>query len=97
MLFRSVSKEDADYLRKISGLGPKIAKRLIVELKDVARRPEFHRFLETNVANQSEAIDALISLGYQKNTAIEAIRKISSKEKDVEVIVKEALKNLSKK
>ncbi|OHB16626.1 MAG: Holliday junction DNA helicase RuvA [Parcubacteria group bacterium RIFCSPLOWO2_01_FULL_40_65] len=96
-LVAAVSKEDEGYLRKVSGLGPKTAKRLIVELKDIAKKPEFARFLQGNVANESEAIDALISLGYQKNMAIEAIRKISSKKKDVEEIVKEALKALSKK
>lgn len=96
-LVAAVSKEDEDYLRKVSGLGPKTAKRLIVELKDIVKNPEFARFLEANVAHESEAIDALISLGYQKNTAIEAIRKISSKKKDVEGIVKEALKSLSKR
>ena len=96
-LVAAVSKEDEDYLRKVSGLGPKTAKRLIVELKDIAKKPEFSKFLEGNVANESEAIDALISLGYQKNSAIEVIRKISSKKKDVEEIVKEALRALSKK
>lgn len=96
-LVAAVLKEDEDYLRKVSGLGPKTAKRLIVELKDIAKKPEFSRFLKGNVANESEAIDALISLGYQKSTVIEAIRKISSKKKDVEEIVKEALKVLSKK
>ena len=96
-LVAAVSKEDEDYLRKISGLGPKTAKRLIIELKDMVKNPEFAKFLEANVAYESEAIDALISLGYQKNMAIEAIRKISSKKKDVEGIVKEALKALSKK
>ena len=96
-LIAAVSKEDEDYLRKVSGLGPKTAKRLIVELKDIAKKPEFSKFLEGNVANESEAIDALISLGYQKNSAIEVIRKISSKKKDVEEIVKEALRALSKK
>ncbi len=96
-LVAAVSKEDEGYLRKVSGLGPKTAKRLIVELRDITKKPEFARFLQGNVANESEAIDALISLGYQKNIAIEAIRKISSKKKDVEGIVKEALKALSKK
>lgn len=96
-LVAAVSKEDEDYLRKVSGLGPKTAKRLIVELKDIAKKPEFSKFLEGNLAYEGEAIDALISLGYSKNTAIEAIRKISSKKKDVEEIVKEALKILSKK
>ena len=96
-LVAAVSKEDEGYLRKVSGLGPKTAKRLIIELKDIVKRPEFARFLQGNLAYESEAIDALVSLGYQKNVAIETIRKISSKKKDVEAIVKEALKALSKK
>ncbi len=94
-LVMAVSREDDEYLRKVSGLGPKTAKRVVVELKDKINKADFAKFSEFDSTQEGEAIDALVSLGYPKNSAIEAIRKISSKKKGVENTVKEALKVLS--
>ena len=96
-LAAAVLKEDADYLRKISGLGPKTAKRLIVELKDKIDKTVFAQFAKIDLSQESEAMDAFISLGYSKNLAIEALRKISKKNVNVESKVKEALRILSSK
>jgi len=95
-LVAAVSNEDADYLRKISGLGPKTAKRLVVELKDKIDKTVFAQFVKTDLSQESEAMDALVSLGYSKNLTIEALRKISKKNVSVESKVKEALKVLSR-
>ncbi|MEK7659237.1 MAG: Holliday junction branch migration protein RuvA [Patescibacteria group bacterium] len=95
-LAAAVSNEDDDYLRKISGLGPKTAKRLIVELKDKIDKTVFAQFAKVDLGQESEAMDALISLGYSKNLTIEALRKISKKNISVESKVKEALKILSR-
>lgn len=96
-LIAAVSKEDIDYLRKISGLGPKTSKRLVVELKDKIDKTVFAQFAKIDLSQESEVIDALTSLGYSKNTAIEALRKLSKKSVNVEAKVKEALKILSGK
>ncbi|MBI2003484.1 MAG: Holliday junction branch migration protein RuvA [Parcubacteria group bacterium] len=96
-LIAAVSKEDADYLRKVSGLGPKTAKRLVVELKDKLDNIVFAGFAKIDLSHEIDAIDALISLGYQKYQAQEALRKVSQKTKGLEDKVKEALKILSKK
>jgi len=96
-LIAAVSKEDADYLRKVSGLGPKTAKRLVVELKDKLDNVIFAGFAKIDLSHEIDAIDALISLGYQKYQAQEALRKVSQKTKGLEDKVKEALKILSKK
>lgn len=96
-LVAAVSKEDEDYLRKISGLGPKTAKRLVVELKDKMNTAVFAKFVRADLSQESEAMDALVSLGYSKNIVIEALRKVSKKSVSVESKVKEALKILSKK
>lgn len=96
-LVAAVSKEDADYLRKVSGLGPKTAKRLVVELKDKLDKMTVARFTSLDLKQEIDAIDALVSLGYQKYQAQEALRKVSKKAKGLEDKVKEALKILSKK
>jgi holliday junction DNA helicase RuvA len=94
-LIKAVSKEDEDYLRKISGLGPKTAKRLVVELKDKLDKISVARFVGLDLGQEMDAIDALVSLGYQKYQAQEALRHVSEKTKSLEDRVKEALKILS--
>lgn len=96
-LFAAVSKEDADYLRKVSGLGPKTAKRLVVELKDKIDKITVAGFAKLDLGEEIDAIDALVSLGYQKYQAQEALRKVPKKTKGLEGKVKEALKILSVK
>lgn len=96
-LISAVSKEDTDYLRKISGLGPKTAKRLVMELKDRLDKLVVAKFGKFDLSHEIDAIDALVSLGYQKYQAQEALRKVSKKTKGLEDKVKEALKILSKK
>ena len=97
-LVAAVSKEDADYLRKVSGLGPKTAKRLVVELKDKIDNPAaVAKLANLDLSQEVDAIDALVSLGYQKYQAQEALRKVSQKTKGLESKVKEALKILNKK
>lgn len=95
-LIAAVSKEDSNYLRKISGLGPKTAKRLVLELKDKFGKISLGRFSKIDLDQEIEAIEALISLGYQKTQAQEALRKVPKKNKSLENRVKEALKILSK-
>lgn len=94
-LVAAVSKADEDYLRKISGLGPKTAKRLVVELNDKLDKFTIAKFAKLDLGEELDAIDALVSLGYQKYHAQEALRKISKKTKGLEDKVKEALKILN--
>ena len=46
--------------------------------------------------NMSEVIDALMSLGYSYNEASLAFSKIKDKEKPIDNLIKEALKQLSR-
>ena len=97
-LVAAVSKEYADYWRKVSGLGPKTAKRLVVELKDKIDSPAaIAKLANLDLSQEIDVIDALVSLGYQKYQAQEALRKVSQKTKGLESKVKEALKILNKK
>ncbi len=96
-LIAAVSKEDADYLRKVSGLGPKTAKKLIIELKDKIDKAELAKFVKFDLNQESDAIDALISLGYSRVQANEALRGVPKGVKTLEGKVREALKILNKK
>ena len=96
-LITAVVKDDHSYLNKISGLGPKTAQKVILGLRDKIKKAEFLKYSKIDLAGETEAIDALISLGYPQNDALTALRKVSKKSKGVEEKVKEALKILSKK
>ncbi len=81
--------------RKIPGIGPKLAARLLTELKD---KISSIRLLETyhqSNGNLDDVISALLNLGYTKTEIDEQIIKIeeiAGKEKDIEIALRESLK-----
>jgi len=91
----AVYKEDLIALSNISGVGQKMARRLILELKD---RLVLSEVAPTPVAKEKDdAILALISLGYnrrQASSAVEKALKPLKKEVDLEELIKLALKYL---
>ena len=82
--------QDVTAIKMVPGIGPKSAKRILVELGD------FNLGVEEDSASVSlsEATMALESLGFKK----EAIKKALSgvKAQDTSSFIKEALKKLSK-
>lgn len=90
---------DAKAISKAQGIGAKTAQRIIIELKD---KIDLEEMLEVSSeaisfdnSIQSDAIDALIALGYSKTESFNAVKKISVDENmDVEDILKLALKNI---
>jgi len=99
-LVLAISESDENRLTTISGVGKKTAQRLIVELKekfkslglidDSADSPEITIRLSSL---EKEAIMALISLGYKKQTAEKALVKIRGNEKilSLEGMIKKVL------
>ncbi|MFH1760650.1 MAG: Holliday junction branch migration protein RuvA [bacterium] len=99
-LVNAISESDIDRLTTISGVGKKTAQRLVIELKEKFRSlglidestdsPEMMIQLSSL---EQEAIMALISLGYKRQTAAKAIVKIRSKEKilSLEELIKKVL------
>lgn len=94
----AVVHEDAKALEKIKGVGKKTAERIILELKGIIK--EITTFPPGAVdvhqkALVSDAVMALVSLGYGRsvaeNAVSEAIRKLQTID-NVEVLVREALK-----
>lgn len=85
--------------KKIPGIGPKLASRLVTELKDKITA------LDTSGAAPGEAgilgdvISALLNLGYKRaeiDERISEIETISSDETDIEIALRESLKVMKK-
>lgn len=90
----AVVNGDAKAIAKSPGVGPKLAQRIILELKDKfkgygANIEELSAEPVTSLAN--EAAEALLALGYTQNEAMNAV---SGLEGTVEEIVGQALRKL---
>ncbi|MFQ1006042.1 Holliday junction branch migration protein RuvA [Gilliamella sp. CG22] len=100
----AVEQGEIKTLVKLPGVGTKTAERLIVEMKDRVKRfgeelSDSMTIVETgNIkksSNQieSEAVSALIALGYKPQEASRIISKVIKPEMDCETLIREALKS----
>jgi Holliday junction DNA helicase RuvA len=80
-----ISNQDISALKKVPGIGPKSAKRIIMEMS------EFNIEISNPLHNQ--AANALESLGFNRADILKALNGLDG---DLEDIIKEALKRLSK-
>jgi Holliday junction DNA helicase RuvA len=90
---------DEKTLCKAQGVGKKLAQRIILELKDKFKNYDFlskdeGETIQTN--DSMEAINALMSLGYTRQEAALAIKKVDTEGMEIEEIVRLALKALMK-
>jgi len=84
----AIKENKPESLTKSFGIGKKTAERIVVELKDKIKE------VEGEAPEWDEDIyDALIKLGYRRDAAKEAIKKISNKTTNVNDRLKEALNN----
>jgi len=91
-LKRAIANEESAVLTKVSGIGRKIAEKIVLELKNKVG----DEFVGKSLNEDTETIDALISLGYKVQEAREAVKKLPKDIEGVENRVKEALKLLGK-
>jgi holliday junction DNA helicase RuvA len=100
ILYDNVVKNNVAYLTQISGIGKKIAEKIVMELKDKLPKIAFEfnsTTSENNNVDMSENMDvfeALKSMGYTPKEAKEAINNITSKDMTLEEKIKFALKNV---
>jgi Holliday junction DNA helicase RuvA len=95
----SIITGDEKTLCKAQGVGKKLAQRIILELKDKFKNYDFisnNEGEELRSDDAFEAVGALMALGYTKNEAASAIKKVDSEGKSIEEIVKLSLKVLMK-
>ncbi len=91
----AVVNEDANYLKKVSGLGPKTASRLILELKNKLDYIDMGDMKGIDLSQDGQAIEALTVLGYSQTQAKETLKE--TKAATLEERVREALRILGKK
>ena len=99
-----VASEDVKALSKSSGIGPKTAQRIVLELKDkigatqaAAQVQESGEAipLQSGSKNAAEAVSALVVLGFTQSEAAVVIRKLDAS-LPVEEMIRIGLKQLSK-
>ena len=106
----AIIAEDAKAIAKAPGIGPKTAKRVMLDLKDKISMDDVLPLqfaggqVEANVAAAAsgvdgagkEAIEALVALGYSPTEATKAVRQVEIKEgMNAEAVLKASLKFLA--
>lgn len=105
----AVCTDDKKTISKASGIGPKTAARIILELKDkLSKDTNLDSSLASAVSSGggsvaptvsgklSEAQDALMVLGYNRNEAQRVISGLDTQNMSLEEIIKQSLKQLMK-
>ena len=98
-LASAIIQEDENVLKRISGVGPKNAKRLILELRDRMKK-HMDSFAITTTSNINyDAASALVSLRFAQREAREAVEAVAQgmKQPTVQALIKAALLNLKEK
>lgn len=103
----AVSVASGDYKRftKTKGVGPKLAQRIVLELKDKIGKEQlgltgtvqsFEAAASTESGSVGEAVSALVVLGYSTTEAAQAVSKLDSS-LSTEELIKQALKSMASK
>ena len=98
----TIATGDAKLITKTKGIGPKLAQRIVLELKDKITKEQQLISSGTEVdftpimsgSNSSEAISALVVLGYSQGEATSVVSKLDV-QMSVEDMIKQGLKLLS--
>lgn len=98
-----VASGDAKSLTRAQGVGPKLAQRIVLELKDKVEKSavsagiaEIPSFVTAQSGSASEAMSALVVLGYSQSEAVRALSKLDGS-LSVEELIKQGLKALAGK
>ena len=98
-LAAAVATGDTATITRAQGVGPKVAQRIVLELKDklgaIASVPVKQTVTKQGDASKTiEAIDALMTLGYTQHEAKRAVANMDISDMSVEDIIRVALKEM---
>lgn len=95
----AVLKKEFDILCKAPGIGKKTAERMVLELKDrIDKDSIIEEYDNDNIINNDydEAVQGLVSLGYTRLEIEKTIKTIDISKMNIEDIIREVLKRLSR-
>ena len=96
---QAVIFDDIKAITKAQGVGPKVAKRIVLELKDKINKADIENGIKSEIIEEAEgdsrneAVSALLVLGYSAADAQSAVAKVDTS-LPVEEIIKQALVRL---
>ena len=89
---KALANQDIDSFKKVPGIGPKSAKRILVELSDFTPTLVGNEGSFVQDSNKDKALMALESLGFKKETIKKVLNKSMSE--SVEDLIKDVLRML---
>lgn len=96
----AIATENITVLKSVPGIGPKMAQKIIFELKDKVLKEQTDKIntkiKENNNENIEEAVTALEVLGYAQKQIKEIIARLDLKDDSVETIIRKVLKEVQK-
>ena len=92
----AIQTEDVRTIQGIKGIGAKTAQRVIIDLKDKVLKMNITSEIVSSSHNtiRFDALNALVSLGFDKKSVEKVLEKIATGEESVEELIKGALKLL---
>ena len=99
-LIRAVAENDYRAIARANGVGPKLAQKVVLELKDKVDKDALEQMSGQSIASREEptyieALQALMALGYQPNEAKRALQGVAVT--DSRAMIRAALANLGSK
>src|SRR3989344_568853 len=91
-LEKAINSSDTTHLTKVSGLGKKVADKIVLELKDKIENVVETEGSKQDMKNDADALEALKSLGYSQHEARGALKEVSKTISKTSEKIKEALK-----
>jgi Holliday junction DNA helicase RuvA len=105
-LTQAIAAQDKTFLTKAAGVGPKLAARLVTELKDkvgsfIAEPQQLKNLKGKKTGDKHDdikldAISALTNLGIARMDAFLAVNKVANDDKKLEQVITEALKEVGR-
>ena len=97
-LSNAIANDDVKTIQSVKGVGAKTAQRIVIDLKDKLKKNDFPTeiFATLNNTIKTEALSALMILGFSKTAVDKTLDKLLKQLPDatVEILIKEALKVL---
>ena len=90
----AIASGNSGYLTSVSGIGKKTAEKIVLELKDKVEIPSSSS--PATLKGDSEALEAMRSLGYSASEARDALRKVPHSVEGGSARLREALKIIGK-